>query len=211
MANRELEQRESERSENKGEKLVDVIVEKREEEPLQSIEEAFTYMIGTYAVRPFLRKLDDFAARLEERRFQEGRRRLDERLDEITGKRGGAVRGVVDRMRAKVKELRKGLEGKVKGLCKKLTRRKRELCFGEIESGEGSEIGRLDGEGERKIGVARRDTMEDGLLWYYGDEGVLAFQARGEMKQILGEEKTEERTEEVGTATACLVGPKVNN
>ena len=158
----------------------------------EGTEESFTYMVGMYAIRPFLRKLDDFAGKLEERRFEEAKRRWDDRLDEMEEWwMGVRVKGVMKKAGTEFRALARRLVSKVRGLCKKMKKGKRELCFGEIESGSegyGSLASRDNGS---RTGVVRHDQMKEGLLWYYGDAGVLAFRAREEVKQIMEDEKAE--------------------
>ena len=129
----------------------------------KGIEERFTYMVGTYAIRFFLRKMDDFAGAVEERRVEEARRRFDVVLD-------GGEKSVGRKVGIKLQGLKKHFGSKFKTLCKKLVREKRELCFGEIES---------DGETEKgAIGRPMRDGVMGSLLWYFGAAGVLAFRER---------------------------------
>lgn len=154
------------------------------------VEESFAFMVGTYAIRPFLRKLDDFAAELEGRRLEEARKRWDECLDQLQG-RGTAI-GVKEWMRRVetcLKGLRKSMKKKTRGLSKRVKKGKRELCFGEIESGE--DLPRYNDP------MVRRNAMKEELLWYYGHAGVLIFQARQEAEGIMGNEKVGETQRQV--------------
>jgi hypothetical protein len=138
----------------------------------EGIEERFTYMVGTYAVRFFLRKMDDFAGAVEERRVEEARRRFDGVLD-------GGEKGVGRKAEMKLQGLKKHLGSKIKTLCKKLGREKRELCFGEIESDDETEKG--------AVGRPVRDGVMGSLLWYYSAAGVLAFREREKRRNAEGE------------------------
>ena len=130
----------------------------------EKIEDRFAYMVGTYAIRFFLRRLDDFAGALEESRIAEGRRRLDEVLDRA---RGTTVK---TSFASRVKTIRKELASGLRGFTRKLRKEKRELCFGELESDDETEKGTVC----RPI----RDGVIEALLWYYGPAGVLAFRGK---------------------------------
>ena len=158
---------------------------------------AFAYMVGMYAVKPFLGKLDAFMVKLEERRLEEARRRWEGVVDGLNGRRGFDLRNAVKNVDSGAKELRARIKEKIKDLCSRMWRRKRELCFGEIESGED-----LPRQSARGIGMGKTSALKDGLLWYYGNAGVLAFIAREEMRRANLEkcEAQEDMREEVGAS-----------
>ena len=190
--------------------LEDEIAEERRA-AREGMEESFTYMVGTYAIRPFLRKLDDFAVQLEERRFEEAKRRWDERLDEIGEWRMGVkVRGVMKKAETEFRALGRRLTSKVRGLWKKMKWGKRELCFGEIKYGSEGNGSLANRENGCRTGAVRRDQMREGLLWYYGDTGVLAFRAREGMIQIVRDDEVEGMTGEVCFALAYSFGLKAD-
>lgn len=172
----------------------------------ECMEENFTFMVGMYAVRPFLRKLGDFAGEFEERRFAEARRKWDERLDELRCQ--GTSFDLGEKMKkvdARMKKLGKSLRTKVNALCSRM-KGKRELCFGEIESGD--DLPRQNGHGTR---LGRRNDLKDGLLWYYGDVGVMAFRAMDERPRIVEDEKIEEIQAQVCVWPEQLLRRKADN
>jgi hypothetical protein len=154
---------------------------------VQGTEDCFTYMVGTYAIKPFLRKLDVFAVDLQERRLEEARRKLHDSLEELCGYEIKLrVKERLKNNQARIEAFRKTLLTKLKNLCARLRRRKRELCFGEIESGED-----LTRQISPTAEFRCRNKLNKCLLWYYGSEGVLAFRAAESMRLVQGE-KTDE-------------------
>ena len=159
------------------------------------VEESFTFMVGTYAIRPFLRKLDDFAGELEERRLVEAKKRCDESLSQLQG-RGVMLSVMKERMKeaqTRMKELRKSLRTRFNAFGKGMKKGKPELCFGEIESGEDLPRGNAP--------IVSKNAMKEGLLWYYGDVGVMVFRARQEAERIKGDEKAEDTRGQVCAAS----------
>jgi hypothetical protein len=179
-----------------GDQTIELLEENSQDEVRvvrEGVEESFAYMVGTYAIRPFLRKVDHFARDLEGRRFEEARRRWDECLAELPG-RGVAfnVRKGMKKLKAGIKELRKSLRKNINRLYSGMNKGKRELCFGEIQSGED-----LPRQNSSVAALGRRSDLKAGLLWYYGDAGVLTFRAREANKRIKGNEKIEEKQKQV--------------
>ena len=145
-------------------------VEEQRKKRAEKAEARFAYMLGTYAVRFFLRKMDDFANTLEARTDDEARRQFERALDGgdggvgVASLRKAGVRKVVGMMRLE------GVRRRLRLLVGRVRREERELCFGEIGSDDEDEKG-------GRAGVVR-DGAAGGLLWYYGANGVLAWREK---------------------------------
>ena len=168
---------------------------------MDGVESIFTRMIGIYAIRPFLRKLDDFVRELEDRKLEEARRRWEICVDEMRG--GGGrfdVRNAIARVQVRMTSLRKRLQSNVNGLCRHMKKGKRELCFGEIGSGD-----RLPRQNGRWMDMERRSSLREGLLWYYGNAGIIAFRKRREVERANSRENAKIENKRVQVCVAIFI------